>query len=159
MTAAGSAESPRMVVLAVGVHVVLRALDPSARGALAQRLAQVPEEERLAFDATSENSIVMAWDGERVAGAALLAQRDGVGVVRVVLDAAYRRRRLGTWMLLDLVHLGAALGLVRLEARPGTDDADLLAALRRLDFVEEASRSSPATRVLVKTLHAGWPDF
>jgi hypothetical protein len=147
------------VVLADGVHVVLRALDPAARGGLAQLLAQVPEEERLAFEATSRKRVVMAWDGERVAGAALLAPQDGVGVVRVVLDPAYRRRRLGTWMLLDLVHLGTALGLFRLEARAGVDDADLLAALRRLDFVEEAPRSSPASRVLVKTLHAGWPDF
>jgi hypothetical protein len=62
-------------------------------------------------------------------------------------------------MLLDCVHLAAGLGYARLEAVARIDDADRLAALRRLDFVERRDGTSAPQLVLVKTLHASWPDF
>src|SRR5262249_54461231 len=70
-----------------------------------------------------------------------------------------RGRRLGTWMLLDAVHLAAALGVERLEAvvRPG--DEARLAALRRLDFVDARAPGPAAGVVLVKRPHAAWTGF
>jgi hypothetical protein len=76
----------------------------------------------------------------------------------VALAPAYRGRRLGTWMLLDCVHLATALGFARLEAVARRDDEAHLAALRRLDFVERRDEGAGAL-VLAKTLHAAWTDF
>ena len=97
--------------------------------------------------------VVLALDGADVVGAATLGRRGAVGTVRVVLAPGYRGRRLGTWMLLDVVHLAATLGLTRLVAPVHPGDAAYHAALRRLDFVPEGSGE------FVKTLHVGWPDF
>jgi RimJ/RimL family protein N-acetyltransferase len=104
-------------------------------------------------DPPSADVVIVARDGERVAGAGVLRRRNDIGVVDVLLAAAYRGRRLGTWILLDLVHLAGAVGLARLEAGVAADNDSYRAALRRLDFVEETART------LVKTLHPGWPDF
>ena len=41
----------------------------------------------------------------------------------------------------------------------GEGDVERCAALRRLDFVADPVRSSPAELVYVKTLHAAWPNF
>jgi GNAT superfamily N-acetyltransferase len=144
------AEYPRTVVLKDGVHVVLAPMTPAdapAVGALAGAAAT-------SADAVAD-AVIVARDGERVAGAAVLRRRDDAGVVDVLLAPAYRGRRLGTWMLLDLVHLAGALDVARLEARVGADDGAFRAALRRLDFVEEPA----GTGTLVKTLHREWPDF
>jgi len=74
-------------------------------------------------------------------------------MVQIVLDPAYRERRIGTWMLLDAVHLAGALRCTRLETTAHAEDRSYRAALARLDFVERTAGA------LVKSLHAGWPDF
>jgi GNAT superfamily N-acetyltransferase len=153
------ADYPRTVVLTDGLHVVLRPMssgDADRLGALRTRL-ELGARDRLSADAG--HAVVLAWDGERVAAAAVLERRGEAGAVHIAIDPAYGGRRLGTWMLLDLVHLGAAMGFGALEAAVPAADAPYHEALRRLDFVEDRERSSPAEAVLVKTLHASWPDF
>ena len=152
MSDAALAEYPKTVVLKDGAHLVLRPMAPGDDGRFAALLASLPLDEGGAIAAGSE-PVVLAFDGADAVGALVLERQDTVGTVRVLLAPGYRGRRLGTWMLLDAVHLGAGLGLARLVARPRPDDPAYGAALRRLDFVEQPSGES------VKILHAGWPDF
>jgi GNAT superfamily N-acetyltransferase len=150
------AEYPKTIVLRDGAHLVLRRPTPADDRAVARLLAAAAAE---AGAPETADAVVVAADGERTAGVALLAKDGDAARVAVALDPAYRGRRLGTWMLLDAVHLASALGVARREAEVRADDADRLAALGRLDFVVDATRSSPGRLVLVKRLHAGWPDF
>src|SRR5258705_323817 len=101
-----------------------------------------------------------ACDGERVVAAAALERGvPEVARLRVAIDPDYRGRRLGTWLVLDGVHLAAGLGVERLEAAAHPGEAASLAALERLDFVVDRARTSPSSVVLVKSLHRGWTDF
>lgn len=142
MTSGPLDDYPRTVVLKDGAHLVLRPMTAADRAGVAALELDVA-------DAT----VIVAADGERVAGASLIQRRGDVGGVRVRLAPSYRDRRLGTWLLLDAVHLAGAFGVARLETHAASDDAAYRAALRRLDFVEH----EPG--VFVKTLHASWPDF
>ena len=148
-------EYPKTVVLNDGTHVVLRPAGEADRPALAAALAGAGEGMR-ADD--PETIRVVALDGRRLAGvASLTSGRDGdERRVAVWLDPVYEGRRLGTWMLLDLVHLAGALEIARLVVSVPTGAEALEAALRRLDFV--AVTGSDA-RSFTKTLHVGWPDF
>lgn len=136
---------PKTVVLADGAHLLLRAVEPTDAGEL----------------------VVRAWDGASVAGQLRLRRGAGgradVATVEVTLEPAYRGRRLGTWMLLDAIHVAEALGVARLVAEVGDGDAALAEALVRLDFVDPAALDdrplAPAGRVLAKRLHVAWTDF
>lgn len=151
--AAYRAEYPKTVVLRDGAHVVLRALGSEDRPALAALLARAPAGERAAF-VTDADVGVIAFDGERAVAAATLDRRDdaraGLGMI---VDPDYAGRRLGTWLLLDVVHLATALGAASLEARVPPGDGAYRAALRRLDFVQATDGT------MAKTLHATWTDF
>ena len=155
MTVDALADYPRTVVLTDGLHIVLRPMSPGD----ADRLGALRPGARDRLSVDAGHAVVLAWDGERVAAAAVLERRGDTGAVRIAIDPDYAGRRLGTWMLLDLVHLGAAMGFGTLEAAVPAADAPYREALRRLDFVEDRERSSPAEAVLVKALHASWPDF
>ena len=155
---AALADYPKTVVLTDGTHLVLRpmvAADTEAVAALAAR-ARAPRPPDGALR-------ILALDGECVAGLLVLERRTPPGAaLELVLDPAYGGRRLGTWMLLDAVHLAGALGAGRLVATVPVGADTFLAALRRLDFVEASATPGPpagGARVLVKTLHAGWTDF
>lgn len=135
MTAAEVAETlareyPKTVVLNDGAHLVLRASGPEA------------------------GTIVVAADDDGTrAGTARLGWATDPVDLALTLEPAYRDRRLGTWMLLDGVHLAAALGAASVVVdAPATAEA-FRAALRRLDFVER----DPGR--FTKTLHHGWTDF
>jgi len=150
------ADYPKTVVLTDGAHVVLRPLGAAEGAALRVLLARAAAE-RLP---SGGDPVILAWDGERVVAAAALERRvPEVARVSVAIDPEYRGRRLGTWLLLDLVHLAAGLGIERLESalRPG--DAAYRAALERLDFVVDAAHASPSGVVLAKRLHRAWTDF
>jgi GNAT superfamily N-acetyltransferase len=155
------AEYPKAVVLVDGAHLALRPLgqeDAPARDALLGRLSP-PDGTRLGTAAAIR---VGAFDGTRLAALLMLDRVSGNDTARLdlLLDPAYRDRRLGTWMLLDAVHLAAGLGIVRLLATVPADEGAFGAALRRLDFVEApATDAPPGAMLLAKTLHAGWTDF
>ena len=151
------ADYPKTVVLKDGAHLVLRPLGAAEQGVLGRVLAHAAPVERFAPDA---EPVILACDGERVVAAAAL-ERGAPEVARlsVVIDPEYRGRRLGTWLVLDAVHLAAALGVERLEATLHPEDTAYLAALERLDFAVDPARRSPSGAVLVKRLHRGWTDF
>jgi GNAT superfamily N-acetyltransferase len=152
-------EYPKTVVLTDGAHLVLRPAAAADAAALAYFWSRLPPEERGVPAERDDTLAVLALDGARVAGVATLTPDAVAGERRlaIALDPDHRGRRLGTWMLLDVVHLAAARGVERLVAAPRADDEAFRGALRRLDFVEAAGAGSAT--VLVKTLHVGWTDF
>jgi GNAT superfamily N-acetyltransferase len=151
------AEYPKTIVLKDGTHLVLRPRASGEHQALSTLLARVPPPDRYGAEIERAEPVVLAWDGERLAGAIGIARQRPDPELGLVLDPAYRGRRLGTWMLLDAVHLAAGLGCTCLVAPLGGGDETYRAALRRLDFTEDAAGKSAA--VLVKRLHAAWTDF
>jgi len=151
------ADYPKTVVLKDGEHVILRPLATVEEAALRALLARAARPERLV---PGGDPIIVAWDGERaVAAAALERYLPEVARLRVAVDPEYRGKRLGTWLVLDGVHLAAGLGVERLEANAHPGEVAYLAALERLDFGLDAARTSPSSVVLVKRLHRGWTDF
>lgn len=88
-------------------------------------------------------SIVALLEGRIVGNAVLMMKRHGakshIGKVRISVDPGFRDRRLGTWLLLDLVNLSMAMGLQMLVMRLVQDrDASLINGVRKLGFIEEA---------------------
>ena len=176
-------EYPKTVVLLDGTHLVLRPSGPEDTEAVASLVARLAADEQwyvghdlrisAARAEAGELLGVLALDGERVVGWATLERTDEgsrrhAARVSLVLDPEFRGRRLGTWMLLDCVHVAGILGAERLVAEVPEHRRDHIAALRRLDFTEEAilrdAHRTPtgepeAAVVLVKTLHPAWGDF
>lgn len=148
---------PKAVVLKDGAHLDLRPLGAGEGDALAALLGRVPREERFPPDA--DPVILARDDGRVVAAIGLVRAAPETARLGVAIDPEYRGRRLGTWLLLDAVHLAAALGVERLEAPVRVDDTAYRAALERLDFVADGTGSSAAGLVLVKRVHRGWTDF
>jgi ribosomal protein S18 acetylase RimI-like enzyme len=88
-------------------------------------------------------SIVALMEGRIVGNAVLMMKRYGakshIGKVRISIDPSFRDRRLGTWMLLDLVNLSIEMGLQMLVMRLVQDrDASIIKSVKKLDFTEEA---------------------
>ena len=170
---------PKTVVLTDGTHLELRLALPGDAAAIAALARYGPPD--LAGDlagdpaATSDPGrtlTVVASDTARVVAEATLLRGQGgqarVASLAVRIDPGHQGRRLGTWMLLDCVHLAAALDLELLAAPARQGDAPYLAALRRLDFVDDATLREqyhvPDGRarglvVLVKAVHRQWTDF
>ncbi len=177
---------PKTVVLTDGAHLVLRLAVPGDAGALTALARHVPPD--LRWEAANDPVVatpdsgpartltVVACDTARVIAGATLARaaessqgrQARVASLAVRIDPAYHGRRLGTWMLLDCVHLAAALDLELLVALAHPKDDAYLAALRRLDFVDDATLRDrhhlPDGRarglvVLVKAVHREWTDF
>ena len=146
---------PKTVVLTDGTHVVLRRRAPDDRARMDALLDRV-----VPFDAPRGVApgvvVVVAVDGGRAAGALALDRDEGT--LQVVLDPDYRGRRLGTWMLLDAIHLAVDLGMARLAVRVAVGDDALRAALDRLDF-QSGMVGGDGEAVLTKTLHRGWTDL
>jgi hypothetical protein len=148
---------PKAVVLKDGAHLALRPLRAGEHDVLATLLGRVPRAERLSPEAAP---VILACDDERVVAAVgLVCTVPEVARLGVTIDPEYRGRRLGTWLLLDGVHLAAGLGVERLEASVRAGDTAYRSALERLDFVADAARGSAASLVLVKRLHRAWTDF
>ena len=81
----------------------------------------------------------------------------------------FRHKRLGTWMLLNLIRLAMDRGLEELRADfiVGVEDAAIDSA-HKLDFFEKAVLADYIVdpqgkrhdlKIMVKRLHRGWSDF
>jgi L-amino acid N-acyltransferase YncA len=118
-------------------------------------------------------STVATVNEDIVAHASLLMRGFGstrhVGRLRISVLPAMRHKRLGTWMLLDLIQLGMDKGLddIRADFVVGVEDAAIESA-RKLDFfkvavIPEYVKSQRGVRydlqIMVKRLHRNWGDF
>jgi GNAT superfamily N-acetyltransferase len=121
---------PRTVVLRDGTHVELRdhADEPNVIG-------------------------VAAWHDGAVVGRMTLTPDATTARLHVTLAPGFEGRRLGTWLVLEAVHMATARGFERVTASPGAD-ARFAEALSRFDF-----HAGPRAGEVEKRLHRGWPDF
>ena len=151
---------PKEVILKDGTGVTLRPLKDGDENALFEMFRRLPADDLwfLNHDVSDPGlitdwinnldpnrviSIVALLEGRIVGNAVLMMKRYGakshIGKVRISVDPGFRDRRLGTWMLLDLVNLSMAMGLQMLVMRLVQDrDASLINGVRKLGFIEEA---------------------
>ena len=182
-------EYPKEIVLKDGTSVMLRPLERDDAGALIAFFQRVPIDDRwyLRHDVT-DPAVVRSWaaeinyervipiialcEGRIVGDATLHRHRHGssahVGEVRLVIDPAVRAKRLGTWMILDILQLATRLGLEKLVAEIASKETAAIRALRHLDFVREAvipelhrdAGGNPYDLlIMVKNLAPAWTDF
>lgn len=181
---------PKETILKDGTGVTLRPLKPGDEDALFEMFKLFSEDElwflnhdvsdpRLfedwvkSLDLNRVVSIVALLEGRIIANAALMVKDYGakshIGKVRVAVDPSFREKRLGTWMLLDLVNVAMAIGLKTVVMRLVQEkDASVISAVRKLDFIEEAvledyvldREGNPCNLVIMtKRLPTEWDQF
>ena len=181
---------PKEVILKDGTGITLRSLADGDQDALYRMFHRFPKDElwflnhdvndRALIDQWIVNlnsrrvvSIVALLEGRVIANAVLMMKGYGakkhIGKIRIAVEPAMREKRLGTWMLLDLINLGVAIGLRILVMRLIEDrDIDVIQGVKKLDFVERATlkdyvldmEENPHNLVLLtKRLHTRWDDF
>ncbi len=181
---------PKEVILKDGTGITLRSLADGDQDALYGMFHRFPKDElwflnhdvndRALIDQWIGNlnsrrvvSIVALLEGRVIANAVLMMKGYGakkhIGKIRIAVAPDMREKRLGTWMLLDLINLGVAIGLRILVMRLIEDrDIDVIQGVKKLDFVEQAilkdyvldMEENPHNLViLTKRLHTRWDDF
>jgi L-amino acid N-acyltransferase YncA len=182
-------EYPKEIVLKDGTLVTLRPLESNDADLLVTFFQGIPAHERwyLRHDVT-DPAVVRSWakdinyervipivalrDEQIIGDATLHRHRHGscvhVGEIRLVIDPAVRAKRLGTWMMLDLIQLATSLGLEKLIAEIPSSETAVIRALRHLDFVREAiipelhkdvHGNAYDLVIMVKNLAPAWTDF
>jgi L-amino acid N-acyltransferase YncA len=181
---------PKEIILKDGTGVTLRPLrdgDQEALFGLFQSLSeedlwflnqdvsdrQLMDEWVRGLDPNRVVSIVAVLEGAIVGNAVLMMKMYGakshIGKVRITVAPSYRDKRLGTWMLLDLVNLAMAVGLRLLTMRLVRGrDASVISGVGKLGFVEQAvlkdyvvdREENPHDLVVMsKRLPEEWGDF
>ena len=181
---------PKEVILKDGSEALIRPLEKSDEAALIRFYQTLPEEDRWymkynvldaaliqkwinAIDRGNVHSIIALADNQIAAHAGLFMREHGstqhVGRLRIVVVPDFRQKRLGTWMLLDLIRLAMDKGLSDLRADfvVGIEDAAINSAYK-LDFfkkavLEEYVKDPQGKRydlmIMAKRLHKDWGDF
>jgi len=181
---------PKEIILKDGSGVSLRPLRAGDEKALFEMFSRLSEDDlwflnhdvsepRLfenwvaGLDPDRVISVVAVLEGRIIANAVLMRKIYGakshIGKIRISVDPGFREKRLGTWMLLDLVNLAISIGIRMLvmdlvEGR----DAAVIASVKKLDFTEEAvlknylldRAGNPHNLVILgKRLPVEWGDF
>jgi len=181
---------PKEVVLKDRSEAVIRPLQKDDGGMLSRFYAAIPDNNRwyMRHDVTDPLVIkkmidsigrgnvfsTVALVGDRiVAHASLLMRGHGstqhVGRLRIAVLPGYRHKRLGTWVLLDLIQYAMDTGLndLRADFVVGIED-NAIESARKLDFfkvavIPEYVKSPRGIRydlqIMVKRLHRTWADF
>lgn len=117
---------------------------------------------------------ILAMCEEKVVGQGTLYLREfgatsHVGRFRIVVLPEFRQKRLGTWLLLDLIQLAMDRGLEMLRADlvAGVEDG-AIEAVQKFDFfkfgelkdyVKDIDGNRQDLVIMVKRLHKEWSDF
>ncbi len=181
---------PKEVILKDRSEALIRPLEKGDESLLIQFYRTLPEEDRwyMKYDVLNEVLIhkwidgidrgnvfsIIALAGDMIAAHAGLFMREfgatqHVGRLRIVVLPDFRQKRLGTWMLLDLIRLAMDKGLEDLRADfvVGVEDAAINSAYK-LDFfkkavLEEYVKDPQGNRydlmIMNKRLHKDWGDF
>lgn len=181
---------PKEIILKDGTGVTLRPLRDGDQAALFGMFRRLSEEDLWflnqdvsdrklmdewvrSLDPKRVVSVVAVLEGRVVGNAVLMMKAYGakshIGKIRITVDPSYRDKRLGTWMLLDLVNLAMALGLRMLTMRLVRGrDASVISGVAKLGFVEQAvlkdyvvdREGNPHDLVVMsKLLPEDWGDF
>jgi L-amino acid N-acyltransferase YncA len=181
---------PKEVVLKDGSEAVIRPLKKNDEELLREFFAKIPETDRWYmkynvmdpkvlrewFDKLGTGRVfaTVALNREQIIGHASLHRQEfgctkHIGRLRVMVIPEFRQKRLGTWMLLNLIRLAMDQGLEELRADfvVGVEDAAIDSA-HKLDFFEKALLANYVIdpqgkrhdlKIMVKRLHKGWSDF
>ena len=181
---------PKELILNDGTGVTLRPLADGDQDALFKMFHRFPKEELWFLnqdvndpdlidgwvrnlDSKRVVSIIALLEGRVISNAVLMMKDYGakkhIGKIRIAVDPAMREKRLGTWMLLDLINMAVAIGLKILVMRLIEDrDIAVIQGVKKLDFVERAifkdhvldMEENPHNLViLTKRLQTRWDDF
>lgn len=179
---------PKEIVLKDTQEAVIRPLAKEDEPLLRRFYSEISEEDRwyMRLDVMDPEVIrgwiegkddvfsIIALCAERiVAHARLHTHRYGCyhhqGRLRIIVMPDYRRKRLGNWMLLDLIHLAMEKDLRELRADFVMDIEDTaIETAYRLDFFKKAVLEDfvidPQGRmhnlvIMTKRLHKDWGDF
>jgi L-amino acid N-acyltransferase YncA len=183
---------PKAIITKDGTRVLLRPLRDDDEDGLNDFFSRIPENERWFLrDKVSDPEVIHQWienldyahvlpmvavresDGSIIANLSLHCRPFGgfshLGVLRMLVDPAYRAQRLGTWMLLDMIRLAMEKGLEKLVAEFISDiETAAMNAALKLDFfkvavIPEYVKASNGHHhdliVMIKTLHREWSDF
>ena len=181
---------PKGLVLKDGVEAVIRPLEKNDEEALRLFYAGLSDNDRwyMRYD-TLDPEVIGKWikrvgrpdvystiavSSDKIIGHASLHTRGfgatrHVGRLRITVAPEFRHKRLGTWMLLDLIQLAMDMGLetLRSDFVVGVEDAAIEAAYK-LDFFKEAVLKDYVKdqrgfkydiQIMVKRLHKDWGDF
>ena len=181
---------PKEVVLKDGKEVTLRPLEQEDEGNLIQFYRELPLSDRWFLkEDPCDPLVIKRWldNQERgsalgvlgicedrvVAHASLLRSLHGgrkhVGRLRIMVAPAFRSKRLGTWMVFDLIRRAMELDLDKLRADfvVGVEDV-AIEAVRKLDYMKEALLENYVRdekgnyydcQIMIKHLHKEWSDF
>lgn len=181
---------PKEIVLKDRKEAIIRPLEKEDKTLLQQFYGKIPENDRwyMRYDVMDPEVIhewfenidrgnifsIIALSGEQIVAQAGLHMRGfgctkHVGRLRIMVTPEFRHKRLGTWMLLDLIQLAMDKGLRELRADfvVGIEDAAIEAA-NKLDFFEKAllkdyAKDQQGNRhdmlIMIKRLHKDWGDF
>lgn len=181
---------PKECVLKECVEAVIRPLESGDRTLLEAFYAGIPESDRWFmnydvmdsaimdkwFDAVQQGNVccILALCEDNIVGQGSLSLRDfgatsHVGRFRIVVRPEFRQKRLGTWLLLDLIQLAMDRGLEMLRADlvAGVEDA-AIEAVQKFDFfkfaelkayVKDIHGNRQDLMIMVKRLHKQWSDY
>jgi L-amino acid N-acyltransferase YncA len=181
---------PKEVVLKDGSDVILRPIEEADKEAVLSFYDALPREETWFFkDDPSSPDVIRRWvsaivsgtavsilalqEGRVVGHAAILTRTRGgrrhIGRIRIRLASDVRGKRLGNWMLFDLIRraMDLDLELLRAEFMVGLQD-EAIEAMERWDFRPEAllkgylrdAAGNPRDYlIMIKRLHKEWSDF
>ena len=147
---------PKECVLKECLEAVIRPLEPADRPQLETFFSRVPASDRWFmnydvmnaavmdkwFDAVQKERVcaILALCEERIVGMGSLYLRDfgatsHVGRFRILVLPEYRQKRLGTWLLLDLIQqaMDRGLELLRADLVAGVED-NAIEAVHKFDF-------------------------
>ncbi|BBO67405.1 hypothetical protein DSCA_13350 [Desulfosarcina alkanivorans] len=181
---------PKECVLKECVEAVIRPLETGDRPLLDAFYQRIPESDRWFmnydvmdcaimdkwFDAVKKGSVcsILALCEAQVVGQGSLYLRgfgatSHVGRFRIVVLPEFRQKRLGTWLLLDLIQLAMDRGLEMLRADlvAGLED-NAIDAVQKFDFfkygqlkdyVRDINGNRHDLVIMVKRLHKEWSDY
>jgi L-amino acid N-acyltransferase YncA len=184
----GEVRYPKEVVLKDCTEAVIRPLAEGDEPALREFYGRISPEDRwyMRFD-VMDPAVIRSWvkdreevfsivalcAGQIVAHARLHTRKFGCyhhqGRLRIIVKPELRQKRLGSWMLLDLIHLAMEKGLRELRADfvVGVEQGAIESAYK-LDFFKKALLEDfvidPQGQlhdllIMTKRLHKDWGDF
>ena len=181
---------PKELVLKDGEEAIIRPLENQDEQLLRQFYTDIPEDDRwfMKYD-VMDPVVIRKWldavgtdrvfstvalhEGAIIAHAALFVQSFGctkhIGRLRIIVMPEFRHKRLGSWMLLNLIRFAMEKGLEELRADfvIGKEDVAIEGA-QKLDFFKKAVLEDyvidPQGKrydlmIMVKRLHKDWGDF
>ena len=179
---------PKEVVMKDGTDAIIRPLEEKDESALGEFYASLPSQDRwyMRYDVT-DPATIRSWiidpektfsilanvDGAIVAHARLHMREAGcyhhMGRLRILVQPSFRSKRLGTWMLLDLIQFAMDKGLRELRAdfvmeheQTAIDTAYKLDFFRKAileEFIAGPDGQRHDLMIMTKRLHRNWGDF